>query len=111
MGFTQPFWKSLKIEFHSVGWISATLDLADDDDDATAPVAAANGDLDGVQSRSRTSVLLCVVKLNSLGAAAYAEAREVKIIGVCILSTVEYGLMEQKLTTLPWISKKIIMFL
>lgn len=56
------------------------MDLADDDDDTADPVAAADGDLGGVQSRSRTSVLLCVVKLNSVGLRIGGRS---EIIGVC----------------------------
>ena len=54
--FTQPLGASLN--YIEVGHFCISLDLANDDDDANAPVAAADGDLDG------TAILFCVVKLN-----------------------------------------------
>ena len=56
MEFTQPLGASLN--YIEVGHFCISLDLANDDDDANAPVAAADGDLDG------TAILFCVVKLN-----------------------------------------------
>ena len=54
--FTQPLGASLNCIV--VGHFCISMDLANDDDDANARVAAADDDLYG------TAILFCVVKLN-----------------------------------------------